>query len=173
MGRLQALCVFACLLSAIAAAPSRKMEQQSRSEVMKGNTRAVEKNITRDEVMAKMIECNNTYPVPFEVMVELNLTGKFPPTATRDAKCYLKCFFTQLEVLDESNNLNESQVETFFADGDEELAKDFIRTCSSKGNVRTEDNCERAYEKMSCLMIESIDHFKDDEDSGIGKSGKK
>nr|AXF80671.1 pheromone-binding protein 3 [Scirpophaga excerptalis] len=114
------------------------------------------------DLMAVMVECNETFRIEMGYIDALNQSGSFPDETDKTQKCYVRCVLEKTGIATPDAQYDTSRTAMIFANrrSGRELddLKDIAATCAAN---RTETcTCERAYGYVKCFMESEISKYE-------------
>ncbi|KAL4711946.1 hypothetical protein ACJJTC_006115 [Scirpophaga incertulas] len=114
------------------------------------------------DLMAVMVECNETFRIEMSYVEALNQSGSFPDETDKTQKCYVRCVLEKTGVATPDAEYDTARTAMLFASRrsgrDIDDLQDLAAACATN---RTETcKCERAYAYVKCFMESEISKYE-------------
>nr|APG32541.1 odorant binding preotein [Conogethes punctiferalis] len=124
-------------------------------------TSSEERALDVPDLMAVMVECNDSFRIEMGYLESLNESGSFPDEIDRTPKCYVRCVLEKTGVASEDGLFDPAQAAAVFAGERNGVLmtnlEDLATRCAADRNEKCK--CERSYNFIKCLMEAEIKEY--------------
>nr|WHU27555.1 odorant binding protein 38 [Heliconius charithonia] len=111
------------------------------------------------DIMAVMVDCNDTFRVEMSYLESLNQSGSFPDETDKTPKCFVRCVLEKSSIVSGDSQFNVTRAAEVFSQIRDISQNDIIKMATACSDRPETCKCERSYQYLKCLLETTIEIY--------------